>query len=63
MRFLLNQAEQPLIGRYRACTIRENCRGGGIGRHAGFRCLWGKTRGGSSPLLGKQMSPTLKSPF
>ena len=31
---------------------RRFCRDGGIGRHAGFRCLWGKTRGGSSPLLG-----------
>lgn len=32
--------------------VRVSCRGGGIGRHAGFRCLWGNTRGGSSPLLG-----------
>src|SRR5690606_29438935 len=28
------------------------CRGGGTGRRAGFRCQWGKPRGGSSPLLG-----------
>src|SRR5690606_23955444 len=27
-------------------------RGGGTGRRAGFRCQWGKPRGGSSPLLG-----------
>jgi hypothetical protein len=28
------------------------CPGGGIGRRAGFRCQWGRLRGGSSPLLG-----------
>lgn len=28
------------------------CRDGGIGRHASFRYLWGKPRGGSSPLPG-----------
>lgn len=32
------------------------CRGGGIGRHASFRCLWGQPRGGSSPLLGTKPS-------
>jgi hypothetical protein len=31
---------------------RQLCRGGGIGRHPSFRYLWGKPRGGSSPLLG-----------
>src|SRR5512143_275174 len=32
--------------------LRAPCPGGGIGRRAGFRCQWGNTRGGSSPLLG-----------
>src|SRR5262249_33973791 len=29
--------------------------GGGIGRRAGFRCQWCKSRGGSSPLLGTSL--------
>src|SRR6185436_17213757 len=33
-------------------ALRSRCPGGGIGRRAGFRCQWGNTRGGSSPLLG-----------
>ena len=28
------------------------CRSGEIGRHAWFRTMWGKPRGGSSPLSG-----------
>ncbi len=28
------------------------CRGGGIGRRAGFRCQWPQGRAGSSPVLG-----------
>lgn len=29
------------------------CRSGETGRHAAFRSLWVKARGGSSPLFGK----------
>src|SRR5690606_1103707 len=36
---------------------KSTCRGGGIGRRAGFRCQWGKLRGGSSPLLGTIFHP------
>ncbi len=32
--------------------LPDPCRGGGIGRHAGFKIRWGKTRVGSSPTLG-----------
>ena len=30
--------------------LDQVCAGGGTGRRAGLRILWGKTRGGSSPL-------------
>lgn len=39
----------------------KNCilgRDGGIGRHASLRNWWGKTRGGSSPLLGTKTKLT-----
>ena len=32
-------------------------RGGGIGRRAWFRSMWGQPRGGSSPLLGTTSEP------
>ncbi len=35
--------------RYDNISYRRGC--GGIGRRAGFRCLWGQPRGGSTPLI------------
>jgi hypothetical protein len=32
--------------------LRQSSPGGGIGRRAGFRCLWPQGRGSSSLLLG-----------
>ncbi len=33
------------------CPNRKPCGCGGIGRRAGFRCLWASARGGSTPLI------------
>ena len=33
------------------CVNRKPCGCGGIGRRAGFRCLWASARGGSTPLI------------
>src|SRR5690606_4374416 len=41
--------------------LPAECRGGGIGRRAGFRCQWGQLRGGSSPLLGTILKALLQS--
>ena len=38
-----------LVKRTTAKTTKE-CRSGGIGRRAGFRCLWSQDRVGSSPI-------------
>ncbi len=39
------------------CVNRKPCGCGGIGRRAGFRCLWASARGGSTPLI--RIKPTL----
>ena len=39
------------------CANRKSCGCGGIGRRAGFRCLWASARGGSTPLI--RIKPTL----
>src|SRR5579863_1777632 len=39
------------------------CPDGGIGRRAGFRYLWPKGRGGSSPLLGTMFSARIEPPY
>ena len=54
----MGQSEKQAIrvkqGKLANLDIRdsETCRGcGGIGRRAGFRCLWASARGGSTPLI------------
>src|SRR5262245_26301942 len=49
---LIRHVDFPQVGAY----SRPPRRGGEIGRRAGFRCQWGKPRGGSSPLLGTNPS-------
>src|SRR5690606_29922214 len=51
----LSAGERRLTGPRGVSTflrLPASGRGGGTGRRAGFRCQWGKPRGGSSPLLG-----------